>query len=347
MSASPGPGALVAPPVFLARFPILGARIPPPVDESVSGPSPSGPRSHIPVLSKEVVEALALIEGLIVVDATVGMGGHALAIAERLGRGGLLIGLDRDPSTLEPAQDRLAEVAARVELRQANFDSMVSIVEAIHTGGVDRVLMDIGVGSHQLDDPGRGLSFRSDGPLDMRYDPTTGPTAFDLLRKASEQELARWFHEFGEERYSRRIASAIVRERKQHRLPTSTGGLADLVARAVPPAYRARRIHPATLVFQALRIATNRELENLDRGLEAAFAALKPEGRLAVISFHSLEDRRVKTFMRERMEPLFKKPVRAGREEIRANPRSRSAKLRVAVKAADSDPDAVCQEVSP
>jgi 16S rRNA (cytosine1402-N4)-methyltransferase len=181
----------------------------------------------------------------------------------------------------------------------------------------------------------------------MRYDSTTGPTARDLLRQTPEHELARWFWEYGEERYARRIARAIVRQRECGELPGSTGEFAELVVRAVPPAARHGRRHPATRAFQALRIAVNRELESLDAGLAAAHRALRVGGRLAVISFHSLEDRRVKLFMRERMQPLFKKPVRPGEAEVRANPRSRSAKLRVAVKAADSDPRAVRQEATP
>jgi 16S rRNA (cytosine1402-N4)-methyltransferase len=292
-----------------------------------------------------VVEALALVEGLTVVDATVGMGGHALAIAARLGSGGILIGIDRDPSVLEPARQRLAGVAPRVELRHASYTSLVSLVRDLGLPAVDRVLMDLGVGSHQLDSPGRGLSFRHDGPLDMRFDPTTGPTALELLERASEQQLADWFHELGEERHARRIARALVRARGEKRLPRTTRQLADAVARAVPPVARSQRLHPATRVFQALRIAVNQELEALEAGLEQAEAVLAPGGRLAVISFHSLEDRRVKHFQRARMQPVGKKPIRPGAEEVHANPRSRSAKLRVAVKVtALSDPRASCQE---
>lgn len=308
--------------------------------------SDDGAWPHQSVLFSEVVEALALTDGLIVVDATVGMGGHAKAMAERIGSGGILIGLDRDPSALDPVRRRLREVRARVELRHASYETMGSVLADLGLPAVDRVLMDLGVGSYQLDDPQRGLSFRSEGPLDMRYDPTRGPAAHDLLRTTSEQELGRWFREYGEERFWKRIARAIVRARKDRSLPTTSRGLAELVARAVPSAPRSRRIHPATRVFQALRIAVNRELETLENGLRAAWGALGFEGRLAVISFHSLEDRRVKHFMRDHMKPLFKKPVRAGEAECRDNPRSRSAKLRVAVKTADSDSPVGCQEVS-
>lgn len=302
---------------------------------------------HEPVLCREVVAALNLTEGLTVVDATVGLGGHAIAIAERLGSDGLLIGLDRDPSALERAGDRLRGVAPRLELRHASYDTLETVMRELGVASVDRVLLDLGVGSFQLDDPTRGFSFRSGGSLDMRFDPTTGPTAHDLLRTASEQELGRWFREYGEERYWRRIARAIARERNENRLPATSLGLADLVVRAVPPgARRKKRLHPATRVFQALRIATNGEMETLEEGLGASFRALRAEGRLAVISFHSLEDRRVKSFMREHMTPLWKKPVTPGEAEQRRNPRSRSAKLRVAVKTVVSDPRAVRQEVA-
>lgn len=302
------------------------------------GESDSGLPPHVPVLFKEVVEALALEEGLTVADTTVGMGGHARGIAERLGENGLLIGLDRDASVLESARRHLAGVAPRVELRHASYADLDEVLRELGIDSVDRVLADLGFGSHQMDDPGRGLSFRSSTSLDMRYDRTSGPTALDLLRKTPEQELGRWFREYGEERYWKRIARAICEERSRKMLPTEGGGLADLVVRAVPPAARSGRIHPATRIFQALRIATNKELDVLEAGLAAACRALRVGGRLVVISFHSLEDRLVKTFMRDRMQRVHKKPVTAGPVELHANPRSRSAKLRVAVKTADSDP---------
>lgn len=285
-------------------------------------------------------------------DATVGSGGHAAVMAAYLGPKGILVGLDRDPSVLQGVGLRLESVAPRVELRHASYETLAWVLRDLDITSVDCVLMDLGVGSHQLDDPERGLSFRSDAPLDMRYDRTTGKTAGDLLRRTSKEELATWFHEFGEERYSRRIAAAIVERRKERRLPTSCGDLADLVVRAVSRGQgpkRGRRIHPATRVFQALRIVVNDELGVLDRGLVAAHEALHVGGRLAVISFHSLEDRRVKQFFRSRMRPVFKKPIQASASERHANPRSRSAKLRVAVRlpeggTAASDPRLGCQE---
>ena len=298
-----------------------------------------GPWPHQPVLLQEVIEDLALEAGLTVVDATVGAGGHAAEIAKSLGPTGTLIGLDRDPEALQVAGQRLADADCRVELVHESYLSLGSVLADKGLGRADRILMDLGVSSIQLDTPKRGMSFRFEGPLDMRFDPTQGNTAMDVLLRATEQELVTWFQELGEERYSRRIARNLVEVRRGGRLPRTTGELADLVARAVPPAARRARIHPATRVFQALRIVVNRELETLEGGLEQAARALAPDGRLAVISFHSLEDRRVKTHMRDHMNPLRKKPLFASEEEIHANPRSRSARLRVAVpRAASSDP---------
>ena len=323
------PEGLVAPP---AR-PFQGSRAVTPSSQE------SGPWPHQPVLLQEVIENLALEAGLTVVDATVGAGGHAIEIAKSLGPTGTLVGFDRDPDALQVAEERLAGVDCRVELVHKSYLSLVSVLADLGLGRADRILMDLGVSSMQLDKPERGMSFRFEGPLDMRFDPTRGKTAMDILRRATEQELATWFHEYGEERYSRRIARDLVEVRRGGMLPRTTGELAELVARAVPPAARKARIHPATRVFQALRIVVNRELETLEGGLEQAAQALTPEGRLAVISFHSLEDRRVKVYMRDHMNPLRKKPLFASEEEIHVNPRSRSAKLRVAVpRAASSDP---------
>lgn len=304
----------------------------------------SGLPPHTPVLFKEVVEALALEEGLVVVDATIGMGGHAEGIAAQLDESSLLIGLDRDESVLEGVRQRLAGAAPRVELRHASYADLDGVLRELGIDSVDRVLADLGYGSHQMDSPGRGMSVRSSTSLDMRYDQTRGPTTLDLLRKVPEKELGRWFREFGEERYWKRIARAICEERSRRMLPTTGGELAELVVRAVPPSARSGRIHPATRIFQALRIATNRELEVLEKGLVTMCDALRLGGRLVVISFHSLEDRLVKTFMRDRMQRVHKKPVVASSVEVQENPRSRSAKLRVAVKTAVSDPSAGRQE---
>ena len=310
------------------------------------GQANSGLPPHQPVLLTEVIEALALEEGLIVVDATIGMGGHAAAIAARLGADGTLIGLDRDASVLPSVQERLAELAPRVLLRHASYADLDLVLRELGIDSVDRVFVDLGFGSHQMDNPGRGLSFRSSTSLDMRYDLSQGPTTLDLLRNTPEQELCRWFQEYGEERYARRIARAICEERRRSMLPTTGEELAELVLQAVPPSARSGRLHPATRCFQALRIATNQELKVLEEGLAAACRALRSGGRLVAISFHSLEDRLVKTFVRTHMKRLHKKPVQAGPEELAVNPRSRSAKLRVAEKTADSDPLAARQETA-
>ena len=303
-----------------------------------------GPWPHEPVLSKEVIEFLALEEGQTVVDATIGAAGHAILIAQQLGPHGFLLGVDRDPTALEVARRRLDGMPLRVELVHDSFRNLGNILEDFDLPHVDRILMDLGLSSMQLDDPARGMSFRNDGPLDMRFDPDQRQTALHLCRNSSEKELVFWFQEYGEERYAKRVARAVVRAREQRCLPRTTAELAELVVRAVPPVARRQRIHPATRVFQALRIAVNQELEALEEGLEGSFLGLAHEGRLAVISFHSLEDRRVKHFMKARMQPL-----RASLEERHANPRSRSAKLRVAVKdeTVSSDPSAARQEVLP
>ncbi len=296
----------------------------------MDGGAPDWP--HIPVLYQEVLEGLEPLEGTTVVDATVGAGGHAEGLARRIGPEGRLLGLDRDPRILEFARRRLEDLPPEVDLVHASYDTLVAVCAARGLRTVDRVLMDLGASSLQLDDPGCGMSFRFDGPLDMRFDPTQERTALDLLRELPEEELGRVFREYGEEKHAGRIARILVRAREGGLLPRTTRELADLVARAVPRPVRRSRIHPATRVFQALRIAVNRELEILERGLEQVLEVLAPGGRLAVISFHSLEDRRVKRFLRARMEPLFRRPVVAGSEERRANPRSRSAKLRIAVR---------------
>lgn len=297
---------------------------------------------HRPVLLEEVSSALDVQAGQIVADVTIGAAGHASVIAETLGEMGTLVGMDRDPVALDLSRRRLASALPRVELAQGSYRELGSVLAAKGIPCVDAVLMDLGFSSMQIDDPGRGFSLRSNGPLDMRFDPTSEmPTAFELLRSTGEAELERWFREWGEERFARRIARTIVSARKSRMLPHSTQELAELIARAVPSAGRHRsRIHPATRVFQALRIAVNGELDELEGGLVEAWENLREGGRLAVISFHSIEDRIVKHFMRARMRPLTKKPIIAEEGEQRQNPRSRSAKLRVAVRegTAASDP---------
>jgi 16S rRNA (cytosine1402-N4)-methyltransferase len=271
------------------------------------------------------------------------MAGHATEVIRLLGPDGHLIGFDRDPEALEQAKARLAQVAnelgskaPRVTLLGEAFSSIASHVKP---ASVDGMLADFGVSSLQLDEAHRGFSFMADGPLDMRMDTRSGPTAAQVVNEASERELADLIYEYGEERRSRRIARAIVRGRPI----ATTGQLARIVASAAP-AMKQEHIHPATRTFQALRIYVNRELDEIRALLEAAPSLLKPSARLVVISFHSLEDRIAKDSLREGArqgiwEILTKKPVTAGEEELDRNPRSRSAKLRAAEKQGTENKD--------
>ncbi len=288
---------------------------------------------HVSVLLEEALEWLAVAPGGTYVDATLGAGGHSRAIAERL-RGGRLVALDADPSALR-RPGRPAE-GPNVTLVHANFATLGAVLEQLEIETVDGVLFDLGVSSMQLDDAERGFSFREDAPLDMRLDPTTGESAAELLATREERELADIIFQFGEERAARRIARAIVRRREQGRVPATTADLAGLVASVLHRPGTRERVHPATRTFQALRIAVNDELGALRAGLDAATAALREGGRLVAISFHSLEDRIVKTTFRDdpRLHPLTRKPVLAGEDELARNPRSRSAKLRAAERVA-------------
>jgi 16S rRNA (cytosine1402-N4)-methyltransferase len=291
--------------------------------------SPLVPR-HISVLPAEVLANLSPSPGQIIVDATVGVGGHARLIAQRVAPAGRVIGLDQDASLLALAQPRLSDLP--VTLIHSNFDQLRAILDELHLEAVDGVLADLGFCSDQMDDPQRGLSFRHSGPLDMRFDPTTGELAGALLQRLSERDLADLIFQYGEERFSRRIARRIVETRRKTPLET-TEQLAELVRRCVPrPRGRRTSLDPATRVFQALRIAVNDELGALDRFLSVLPDCVKPGGRVVVISFHSLEDRRVKQAFRdrERWQELTRKPVLASEEEVRNNPRARSAKLRAA-----------------
>jgi 16S rRNA (cytosine1402-N4)-methyltransferase len=300
---------------------------------------PSQGLRHVSVLPREVLELLAPAPGQTFVDATVGAGGHARLLAERLGPSGRLIGLDQDAAMLELARPRLAGLP--VTLVQANFDRLPEVLRGQGVEAMDGVLADLGVCSDQLDAAERGLSFQHSGPLDMRLDRGEGPTAADLLRRLGERELADLIYEYGEERFSRRIARRIVETRKETPLET-TEQLAALVRRCVPrPKGRRHVIDPATRVFQALRIAVNDELGALDRLLAALPGVVRPGGRAALISFHSLEDRRVKQAFRNRAvwQELTRKPVQAGEDEARDNPRARSAKLRAAVRREQTEED--------
>jgi 16S rRNA (cytosine1402-N4)-methyltransferase len=298
------------------------------------------------------LEALALAPGRRVVDATLGGGGHARVIAERLAPGGVLVGLDQDADAVAAAGRALENVVGvSVRLRQVNFAGLHDALAAEGLDAVDGVLMDLGVSSHQLDTPGRGFAFRYNGPLDMRMDPDGGgTTAADLANTLPEDEIARILFTYGEEARSRRIAAEIVRRRQRAPL-AMTEDLVDAVRGAMPMRTRPGEIHPATRTFQAFRIAVNRELEVLEDALAQAAEALAPGGRLVVISYHSLEDRIVKTTMarlsgkrvetdlpppEKPPEPILtvvtKKPTVAGADEVRANPRARSAKMRVAAR---------------
>ncbi len=286
---------------------------------------------HRPVLLDEVVEGLDLRDGLVVVDGTVGAAGHAREIARAIAPTGVLIGIDRDEEILEHARKELAGSGVKTLLFHRTFAEIEECLTEAGATAADRVLLDLGASSLQLDSTDRGFSFMRDAPLDLRMDRSRGKTAAELLRRAPESELVRILRDLGEEPAARKIASAIVARRESEPI-TRTGDLAEVVARAVPPFRRRARIHPATLSFMALRMAVNDELPLLEAGLGEAVRRLRTGGRLAVISFHSLEDRRVKTFMKQHMDPITRKPVTASETEVRANPRSRSAKLRIAVR---------------
>jgi 16S rRNA (cytosine1402-N4)-methyltransferase len=287
---------------------------------------------HVPVMLREVLELLDPQPGQVVVDATVGAGGHARAILDRIGATGRLIGIDQDPDMLSRAAHALS--GGPVVLVQRNFEDLRAVLDELEIPAVDRILADVGFSSDQLADRRRGFSFHSEGPLDMRLDPTGGQPAHQLVNRLGERELADIFWTYGEERHSRRVARRIAEARQKTPIMTTTQ-LADLV-RACVPRSRKHPIDPATRVFQALRIAVNDELGALERFLEAAPGCLKAGGRIAVISFHSLEDRLVKQAFRRRPElftDLTRKPLQASVEESRSNPRARSAKLRVAARA--------------
>jgi 16S rRNA (cytosine1402-N4)-methyltransferase len=295
----------------------------------------SGPQliRHLPVLANEIVALMAPREGEIWVDCTVGGAGHSRLIAERLGTTGRLIGLDRDQAMLDLARPVLAELP--VTLVQASFDQLDAVLAGLKIDAVDGVLADLGVSSDQLDDPTRGMTFQKDGPLDMRLDQTSGPTAADLLDRLSEWEIADLLYRYAEERHSRRIAKRIVETRRVEPIRT-TGQLAELVRKCVPRERRGpgKSFDPATRTFQGLRIAVNDELAALEALLTKLPKLVRVGGRVGIISFHSLEDRRVKQTLRDAAvwKTVTKKPVQAGDEEVRRNPRSRSAKLRVAMR---------------
>jgi 16S rRNA (cytosine1402-N4)-methyltransferase len=291
---------------------------------------------HVPVLLEESLEYLNVRPGGVIVDATLGLGGHSSAIARRLGARGRLICFDRDPEAMAKAKLRLEELATELgsEMPVVEYEprAFSEVAETLKPGSIDGLLADFGVSSLQLDEAHRGFSFRSDGPLDMRMDTRSGETAGQVVNQEDENELADLIYEFGEERRSRRIARAIVRAR-----PISTTAELAQVISAAAPAMKGDKIHPATRTFQALRIRVNDEMGEIRSLLKSAPSLLKPGGRLVFISFHSLEDRQVKDSFRDAgrdkvLEVLTKKPVVACEQEQLRNPRSRSAKLRAAEK---------------
>lgn len=313
---------------------------------------PGDPLPHDPVLYHEIILALQPRDGGFYIDGTVGAGGHSWGLLKESSPGGRLLGLDLDPQALELAAKRLQEFGARAELVKASYTSIPEQVDRLGWGGADGILLDLGISSMQVDTASRGFSFMVDAPLDMRFDPSGTVSAADLVNDLPEKDLADLIYRYGEEHRARRIAKAIVQARPLH----STKELAAVISRAVGgsrgSAGRSSRIDPATLTFQALRIAVNRELESIELALPRAVQVLNPGGRLAVISFHSLEDRLVKQFMRRESQDCIcpprqpactcghrasireikRRPIVPGEEEVEKNPRSRSARLRIAEK---------------
>jgi len=301
---------------------------------------------HVPVLLDEVIEGLQPQPGGYFVDCTVGLGGHAAAILERISLTGRLLGIDADPEAIKISRDRLRDYSEAVTLVNDNFVNLEDICERYHFHPVDGILFDLGVSSLQLDTAERGFSFHLDAPLNMRFDSGQGLTASDIVNSFPEQELAKLIAEYGEERHSRRIARHIV----QNRPIATTVDLAHLIEQVSGPTARRGRIHPATRTFMALRIAVNSELQNLEPALKQTLNLLRPGGRLAVISYHSLEDRIVKQFMRNAasnclcppgavicrcghvpaLKLISRKVIKPTSLEMESNPRSRSAKLRIA-----------------
>lgn len=304
------------------------------------------PASHISVLYHNIIESLRPISPGKYVDATVGAGGHAWGILEAASPAGQLLGLDLDPVALELADQRLKAFAGRYRLKHTSYTTLLQTLQQMNWGQVDGIIIDLGVSSMQIDSPARGFSFMKEGPLDMRFDPTQLTTAADLVNTLSEEDLADIFYRYGEERHSRHIARAIIANRPFH----TTLELANIIEKSVGRS--SGKIHPATRSFQALRIAVNQELQSLENFLPQAVSALKPGGRLAVISFHSLEDRIVKQFFRKESSDCIcppdqpvctcghkasiievtRHPLTANESEIAENPRARSARLRVAEK---------------
>ncbi len=291
---------------------------------------------HRPVMIEEVMRYLDPEPGEVIVDCTVGEGGHASRILGAIRPGGRLIGIDQDEEVLARAKEKLKDYDGLYTLLWENFKNLDSILKRLKVTRIDGALFDLGLSSFQLEAPARGFSFQREAPLDMRMDKRRKITAFDLVNHLAQAEMAKILRDFGEERWSNRIARQIVRARKNGPITTTTQ-LAEIVKRAVPDRNRYKRIHPATRTFQAFRIVVNQELEALETGLTAAIEALAEGSRVLAISFHSLEDRIVKNKFKKFakagvLEILTKKPIRPRADEVRVNPRCRSAKLRVGRK---------------
>lgn len=287
--------------------------------------------AHLPVMIREVLEVLDPVEGGTYIDATVGLGGHAAMILEKIGQRGRIVGIDRDDEALARTTERLSD--SRLILKKGSFSDLESILHSEGMNDADGVLLDLGVSMMQLKDTGRGFSFLSNEKLDMRMDSSQELSAWDVVNGYSERELLRILREYGEEYRAARIVRSIIHERNKKSIDTCAE-LAEIISRSIG---RQGKLNPATKTFQALRIEVNRELDELKKALDASLRVLRKGGRLCVISYHSLEDRVVKHFIKENakadiLKQLMKKPLVPGIEEIRANPSSRSAKLRGAEK---------------
>lgn len=282
---------------------------------------------HLPVLLEPAVDLLLGNGGTLYVDCTIGLGGHAKRVLEKNPKA-FLIGIDRDPYALQLAKERLKPFEGRFSLYHANYSELDEVLKMEGVKEVDGFLFDLGVSMLQLKSP-RGFSFQRDEPLDMRMNPEDRITAYHVVNRYSEKELERIFREYGEEPYYKRVARAIVLARAKKPIET-TGELVKIITSVLP--YKGGRIHPATRIFQAIRIEVNQELKSLEIALHKTLDFLKPGGRLVVISFHSLEDRIVKNFIKNHLKPLTKKPITPNMDEIKKNPSSRSAKLRAGEK---------------
>jgi 16S rRNA (cytosine1402-N4)-methyltransferase len=291
---------------------------------------------HVPVMLQEVLDFLKLAPGQIIVDATLGTGGHSVEILKRITPNGKLIGIDRDESSLAICRQRLGDFKDSIEFVHANFSDLDQVMVNLGIEKIDGIVFDLGISSYQLHDAQRGFSFQEEGPLDMRLDKSSNICAYDLVNQLDENEISQILWNFGQERWHNRIAHLLVQERRNEPIAT-TKQLANLVMRAIPYRYRKSyyRIHPATRTFQAVRIAVNRELDILENAIKKAVDILRKQARICVISFHSLEDRVIKhTFRALKADGLIDiitaKPLTPGSSEIEVNPSSRSSKFRVA-----------------